>query len=327
MNRTITAGLAIAALAAAVPSVAQGTTTISAFVKDAEGQPIAEAQILLDYKGHVFQKYRTKTDETGKFVHVNVYTGPYDITVSKEGLGEVTFPDFYVRDLGVTEQPPTFTIGQKKVADPEVEAALAAEPEPEGPTAEEQAAAFASELDAANAALEAGDLDAAIATYGSLVEKAPELPLLHMNMGLALNRKGDKEAAEAAFRRVIELDPAMPGPHRALSIILYERGDTDGALEASIQAAANDPQDPVIHYNLGVLYANAGRSDEAQETFLKAEQLDPENPEIQFQLGTLAVAKGQTDAAIARLEKYLELAAEDAPNVAAAQGIVAALKR
>jgi hypothetical protein len=65
-----------------------------------------DAKVLLDYKGHVIQKYRTKTDKKGKFVHVNVYSGNYDVTVSKDGLGEAVFKNFTIRDLGSTEKAP-----------------------------------------------------------------------------------------------------------------------------------------------------------------------------------------------------------------------------
>jgi hypothetical protein len=41
---------------------------------------------------------------------------------------------------------------------------------------------------------------------------------------------------------------------------------------------------------------------------------------------TLALNRNRTSDAIVRLEKYLSLAAPDAPNVATAKGILAALK-
>ena len=114
MTRT-TAWAALAIwVAGSALAFAQGMTTAEGFVLDNDGNPVADAKVLLDYKGHIIQKYHTKTDKKGKFVHVNVYSGAYDVTVSKEGLGEVVFKGFSIRDLGTTEKAPVFRIGQKK---------------------------------------------------------------------------------------------------------------------------------------------------------------------------------------------------------------------
>ena len=55
---------------------AQGTTTALGIVLDAEGKPVPDVQVLLEYKGHQPQRYRTKTDKNGRYVHVNVWSGP-----------------------------------------------------------------------------------------------------------------------------------------------------------------------------------------------------------------------------------------------------------
>ncbi len=81
------AGVAAAALllAPVSPASAQGTTTALGYVLDEAGNPVSEVQVLLQYKGHQPQRYRTKTDKNGRFVHVNVWSGPYDITLRPSG--------------------------------------------------------------------------------------------------------------------------------------------------------------------------------------------------------------------------------------------------
>jgi hypothetical protein len=138
LRRLAIAGGLVAAMILTQPQAvrAQGTTTAIGYVLDELGSPVADVQVLLQYKGHIPQKYRTKTDKNGRFVHVNVWSGPYDITLKKEGLGEVTMKDYPIRDVGDTEKPPTFRLAAKKQA-PAAPAAAA------GPAATAAAAAAA----------------------------------------------------------------------------------------------------------------------------------------------------------------------------------------
>ena len=94
MKRSTAAAVAaaIALILLAAPSArAQQIITAIGKVVDAQGNPVPDVQVLLDYKGHIVQKYRTKTDKKGIFTHVSVYSGPYRITLKKEGVGEVSF--------------------------------------------------------------------------------------------------------------------------------------------------------------------------------------------------------------------------------------------
>ena len=88
----------------AVPLFAQQTVAARGRVVDGEGNPVPGVKVLLDYRGHVVQKYRTKTDKNGEFIHLNVYEGQYQVTLSKDDVGEVSFP-FAVRELASTEKP------------------------------------------------------------------------------------------------------------------------------------------------------------------------------------------------------------------------------
>lgn len=333
---TAWAGLVVC-MAVSASALAQGTTTAEGFVLDNEGNAIVDAKVLLDYKGHIVQKYRTKTDKKGRFVYVNVYPGTYDVTVSKEGLGEATFKSFTIRDLDPTEKAPVFRIGPKKSAEAPADTAAAgaastaesgaAPPAPPAPLPAEVAGALAADLEKANAALKAGQVDEAIAGYEAVGAKVPNLPELHLDLGLAYARKKDMPKAEAEFRKAVELKPDLTDAHRGLSLVLYETGKREEALSEAIRAAEGAPNDGHLQYSLGVMYADAGKPEQAREALLKAESLDPQNAEIQFQLGTVAVAGNQKGEAISRLEKYLATAPRDARNVATAKGLIAALKQ
>jgi Flp pilus assembly protein TadD len=300
-------------------ALAQGTTTAQGFVLDQDGNPVPDVQVLLQYKGHVPQKYRTKTDKKGRFLYVNVYTGLYDITLSKEGVGEATMKDWTIRDLDAIEKPPTFRIGTKKAA-------------PAGPgddpaaAATATAGALAAEMQAAGVAFAQGRLDDAQMGYEAVLAKAPDSAEAHHNLGLVLRKKGEAARAEAEFRKAAELKPDFAEPHGALAVLLAGQGKAEDALAEAAKAAAAAPENVQYQYNLAVLYKDTGKGAEAKEAFLKSEALDPANAEIQFHLATVLLGQGDTPGAIARLEKYLQ-AAPGGPNAAAAQGLLAALQK
>jgi Flp pilus assembly protein TadD len=330
------------------PALAQATCTAEGFVFDGQGNPIAEVDVLLQYKGHNPQKYRTKTDRKGKFVHVNVYEGTYDLTFSKPGAGEVTVKDFRIREISSLEKTPTFRLGGGKPASATAEAGPAGSATPTGgaepvagtagqaaasaaaagaPPAAADPVALTAELQKADAALGAGRTDEAIAAYELVLASAPRSAPVHHNLGLAYRRKGDLGRAEAEFRKAVELEPGLAASHGALSLLMAAAGKLDEAVAQAREAASQAPADAQYAYNLGVLLKDAGQAKDAREALLRAEALDPANAEIQFHLGTVELALGQTDAAVGRLEKYVAAAPTTAPNVAIAKGIIAAVAK
>jgi Flp pilus assembly protein TadD len=323
------AALAAAALLAPAGAQAQARAKAEGYVLTQEGEPIPNVQILLEYKGHQPQRYKTKTDKNGYYVHVNVWDGIYDITFTREGEEQsVTVNDFRVTDIVSPEKPPVFRIGSRPSNEPPPPPeGEAAEAEPQGPTPEQRAAALAAQLDKGNAALGAGDVDGAIAAYEEVLAEAPDLPEVHHNLGLAYKRKEMWDEAGEEFRKAAELDPDFAEPHGALAVLLANAGHRDEAIVEAEQAVELDPENIDYLFNLAVLYKDSGKPREAEEAFLALEELDPENPEIQYHMGTTLLGLGKMDEAVARLEKYVEMAPDDAPNKASAQGMIDALKQ
>jgi tetratricopeptide (TPR) repeat protein len=319
----VLAALTAALITAPPLARAQLPCNAEAFVYDTEGNPLPDVEVVMEYLGDKVQKYRAKTDEKGKFTHLNIYTGRYDLTFRIEGHPEVTVKGFPFRELQFGEKVPTFRIGAQKPAPPEE----SAEAEPEGPTPEETAAVLAGELERGNAALADGKVDEAVGIYEALAAQAPAVPEVQHNLGLAYKRKGDLEAAEAAFRKATELDPDFAEPHGALAVMLAQAGKRDEAIVEEEIAVELDPESTLYLYNLAVLYKDSGRPAEAEQAFLALEELDPDNAEIQYHLGTTLLGLGRVDEAIAYLEKYIAIAPEDAANVPSAKAMIDALKK
>jgi len=315
--RCLVPALAAAVLLPAVAS-AQNTANIMGILLGPDGGPLVGADVVVQYHGHIQKTYKMKTDKSGRFMYVNAFAGPHDITFSKEGLGEITVKGYTFHDLGQFEKPPVFRFAQRKVEVPAPAAAGAGAGAP-------GAGAVSAELHQVNDLLAAGRVDEALAGYEALAAKAPESAPVHRMLGAAAKKKGDVARAEAELRKAVELDPQDALAHRDLGVLLYETSRQDLALPEAEKALALDPQNAGLLFNLGLMYQSAGRGQEAWDTLVKAEAVDPQNAELQYYLGTVAVGLNKTDEAVARLQKYLSMSPANAQNVAAAKGLVAAL--
>lgn len=330
MKRITSGAVALAfgvTLALAASASAQGTVTALGRVVDGEGNPIPDVQVLLEYKGHVVQRYRTKTDKTGVFTHVNVYSGPYRITLKKEGVGERSF-DYNIQELDRLQKPPEFKLLPPRTqAAPTPGSGLAPAAAPATGAAPVDTNKLAAEINAAMALSQAGKADEAIAAYEALLAKAPGVPLVHYNLGNAYKKKGDRAKAEEAMRRSVELSPLFVDGWVGLATLLAEAGRRDEAIKAVKEGAAANEQSGLLQYALGVLAEGGGDASTAREAFLKAEQLDPKNVETQYHLATVALNMNNKPEAIARLEKFIAGAPAGTPNVDVAKSLLAALQK
>ena len=82
-----------------------------------------------------------------------------------------------------------------------------------------------------------------------------------------------------------------------------------------------------MKYDTAVQQFESGDLELALETINATIEMDPDNAEIQYHLGTALLGLGRMDEAVARLEKYVEMAPADAPNRGPAQGMIDALKQ
>lgn len=303
---------------------AQSPVTALGRVVDGQGNPIPDVQVLLDYKGHIVQKYHTKTDKNGVFTHVNVYSGPYRITLKKEGVGETSF-DYNIQELDRLQKPPDFKLlpPRTQAAPPPPGSGLA----PTAGAAPVDATKLAADINAAMALSREGKLDEAIAAYEGIAATAPGIPLVHYNLGAAYKKKGDLAKAEAEMRRACEMDPLFVDGYVGLATLLAESGKQDEAIEVIRQGAAANEQSGRLQYALGVLAEGKGDAATAKQAFLKAEELDPQNVETQYHLATVALNMNDKAEAIARLEKFVAAAPAGTPNLDVAKSLLLALQK
>ena len=327
MKRSIAAAVttAIGIMLLAVPATrAQGTITALGKIVDAEGKPMADVQVLLDYKGHIVQKYHTKTDKNGIFTHLSVFGGAYRVTLTKPGVGEVSF-NTNLQEVDSLQKPPEYKFVPKPAAAaPPPGSGLAAAGSTAPPPNMGQ---LANSINSAIALAKSGDTDGAIAAYQAILATTPQIPLEHMNLGSVYRKKGDLAKAEAEMRQSVELDSGFVDGYVGLATVLAEAGKRDQAIEAMKKGTEANPQSGRLQYALGVLAEGAGDAATAKAAFLKAEELDPQNFETQYHLATVALNQNNKAEAISRLEKFIAAAPAGTPSLDVAKGLLAALQK
>ena len=289
----------IPSTAAAQMGIAKGR------VVDQDGKPVADATIVFEYLGEMTRKFKTKTNDRGRYVQV-VNSGRYRIVASAEGYRS-TFTEARIR-LG-----PAREIVDLEILNLAVAQQRALEP-------------ILEKFKKASALSNAGKLDEALAVYEELRAEDDAIHEVHFNMGTLHARKQDWPAAEACFKRVLELKPEQVSAALALASIFETQGRPEEA-ETLLEGLADEhPDNAEVLYELAVAFDRAQRVDEAQAALEKVIELDPTKADAEYALARIALNKGGSDEAVGHLERYLELAPADARYRELAEKILAQLR-
>lgn len=89
-----------------------------------------------------------------------------------------------------------------------------------------------------------GDSKGAVAVYKKGLARAPNVAMLHFNLGVTYARHGDMAAAKASIQRAIQLQPNHPGSHNALATIYASSGERVPALLAAMRFLVLEPVGP-----------------------------------------------------------------------------------
>jgi tetratricopeptide (TPR) repeat protein len=106
--------------------------------------------------------------------------------------------------------------------------------------------------------------------WKDVVEKRPENPLGHNNLGLHYALEKQPAVAAECFARAVKLKPDDPVPHLNLGGSLAELGRSDEAIEQFKRAVRLKPNLFAANINLVTCLAATGRFEEAKESARKA---------------------------------------------------------
>jgi Flp pilus assembly protein TadD len=305
----IAAGLLLGIGLLASPAQAQ-TGTARGKVLDAEGKPLQDAKVTIEFQGGITRKFEVKSNKKGEYMQVGMQPGPYRFTASKDGY-QPGFVEFRVSLGDPTEIPPFKLLTAQQAGQ-----------QPGSPQAELRAS-FQKAVDLQTA----GKLDEAEAEYKAILEKSPDVPEVYQNLGGIYTAKKDYPAAETALLKALELNPGSADVATQLAKVYHDSGQPEKAMEVMAKSAGANPTDAKAQFNQGIFLLNANKSEEAIAAFEATIKADPNMTEAYYRLGALMVGQGKIPEAIANLEKYLGMNPTDAQNKATAEGLLKALKK
>jgi Flp pilus assembly protein TadD len=163
-------------------------------------------------------------------------------------------------------------------------------------------------LEAGVAALNSGNLNAAIPLLKRALELDPKNKVGWNDLGLAYMRLGRLDDAGAAFREQIELNPFDEHAYNYLGFTLQQQQNYRDAAKAFQKQIEVNPIDPVAHAALGALYLEEHKYADAVPELDKATILLPENAPLQVSLGQAYINTGEKEKALAAFDKAIELA-------------------
>jgi tetratricopeptide (TPR) repeat protein len=143
----------------------------------------------------------------------------------------------------------------------------------------------------------------------SLLQKYPDLAIVHTLLGLAAAKSDDASRAIYSLRHAIELDPDLAEPRLYLGDIYFSRGRADNAREHYEAAVARNPFLPDAYRRLAEVHLKANEGEQAAEEYRVYLLLRPDDIDA-----TLARAKTLTDINSPDAGLAWDQAAEDFPR-------------
>jgi tetratricopeptide (TPR) repeat protein len=189
----------------------------------------------------------------------------------------------------------------------ESQALVVANDRPGGP--EIPSAAKADDLfEAGLAALNSGNMHAAIPLFQRVLALDPKYKQAWDDLGLAYLRDGSYDDAAAAFRKQLDVDPFDEHANDYLGLTLEQQQKYPEAIDAFRAEIAANPLDLVAHAALGSVYIEQHRYPDAVPELEKATILSPDNAQLQVSLGRAYINTGQKEKGLAAFDKAAGLA-------------------
>ena len=141
-----------------------------------------------------------------------------------------------------------------------------------------------------------GDWALAAAHFRTASAAAPDVAMLRLNLGTALERLGDTSAAEVAFGEALRLDPRVYRAHYALGALLARTGRDVEAIDRFRDAVLHNPNFSAGHLALGDALRRTARAGASLASYRRVIELDPGN----------AAARFGEAMALVRLRRYVE---------------------
>src|SRR5215471_17948761 len=208
---------------------------VNGVVKDEGGQPLKGATVTADNQ-NIGQSLTATTDDKGRFTMIGLRAGTWRFFAQAPGFA----PDAGEMPVRMGAPNPPLQFVLKKTGNANF-GALG------GITNKDLQA----ELAAADALFKQSRWDEAIAAYRAVLEKAPPLTAINLQIAAAYRNKKDYAAATTAYEAILKADPGNEKAAVAVATMDLERGDSKAAEDALLKAAQGAAVGREVFFDLG----------------------------------------------------------------------------
>lgn len=135
--------------------------------------------------------------------------------------------------------------------------------------------------------------------FEAILEKFPDLAIVHAMAGLCSAKMDDAGGAIVSFRRAMEIDPSLAEPRMYLADLYYGRGRPDSAIEHYEAALARNPFLPEAHFRLAEALRKTEKTEAALEHYTTYTLLRPGDFDAAAARATLLTDLKRTEAGAA----------------------------
>jgi tetratricopeptide (TPR) repeat protein len=148
----------------------------------------------------------------------------------------------------------------------------------------------------------------AVTLWQTTLDKNPDCPLAHTNLGRELQKRGQLAEAIKHFQAAIQIDPEFAEAHCGLASALATTSRREEAITECRLALKYQPSNVQAHNDLAGLLISKRQLATAIEHCEQALQISPEYAEAHTNLGIALSASGLVDEAIAHFRRSIRLA-------------------
>ena len=263
------------------------TGRVVGIVKDETSQPIKGATLSLENPDASPRNFTATSDDHGRFAVIGLKAGEWSLVAQAPGfVAEVarlqvraTTPSTPALTLRRAPQAPVSALGSVGVKD------------------------LQADLRAADQQFSAQQWDQAIASYRSILARAPALSVVNLQVGAAYRNKKDYDNAIAAYNDLLKADPNSDKARVGVGETYMEKGDLAAAANALNPSTAGASKE--VLFTLGEIEAARGNTDAAVQWYQKASADDPNWGKPLLRLGLTSLKKGDRTDAAAQLQRVM----------------------
>ena len=142
--------------------------------------------------------------------------------------------------------------------------------------------------------------------YRKSIEKFPDDPELHFNLGMTLQKTGRMDEAMESFARAAEIKPDYALAYDRMGQILFHKKDYKGAVREYDKALEINSGLAEIHNDMGNVFFEKNDFDKAQEYYTRAVELNAQIYEAFFNQCVILEKKGSIQKAIECYDNCME---------------------